>query len=126
MKEEISMQIKLRANLEKTIPDTITIGLFNVLIQQLKLLLIEKRTELLTILMKTHASKICEQFELCCDTYKEMYQKLNEDPTSIEQLFEMREWIETLPIIIKNTTDTVKQLFMVYAYYTNNLILCSY
>lgn len=113
MKEEISMQIKMKANLEKILPQTINIGLFHVRTHQLKSLLVDKRKELSTLLMTTHANITSEQLELCCADYKQIYQKLSESSTTIEQLIEMREWIETLPVIIQNYSDIVRRLFMV-------------
>lgn len=108
------MQIKMKANLEITLPATITIGLFFVNVKPLKKLLIEKRTQLANLLMKTHATNTCDQFETCCSEYKGIYIKLSEIPTSIEQVFETRNWIDTLPFLIKNQSEIVKRLFMVH------------
>lgn len=113
------MQIKMKKKLEKTLPETIIIGLFSVNIRQLKELLIEKRIELANLLLKTHAIMTCEQLELCCTEYKSIYIKLGENPKSIEQVFEMREWIETLPILVRNQSEVVKRLYMVRNIFIN-------
>lgn len=107
------MQNKMKKKLEQTLPETITIGLFSVNIKNLKKLLVEKRRDLANLLLKTHADITCEQLELCCTEYRGINIKLGENPKTIEQVFEMREWIETLPVLIRNQSEIVKRLFMV-------------
>ncbi|XP_029347294.1 dynein heavy chain 1, axonemal [Acyrthosiphon pisum] len=111
IQEEISMQIKMKLKLEKTFPETITIGLFFISITSLKHSLVKKRIDLADLIMKTHASLTTEKIEICCEEYKRMYLKLTEIPTSIEQVFEIREWIDTLPILISNQSEIVRRLF---------------
>lgn len=113
IKEEISMQIKMKLKLEKTLPETITIGLFFISIKSLKNVLVRKRIDLADLIMKTHASLTTEKIEICCAEYKRIYLRLTEIPTSIEQVFEIREWIDTLPILISNQSEIVKRLFKV-------------
>lgn len=113
IKEEISMQIKMKLKLEKTFPETITIGLFFISTKSLKNLLVRKRIDLADLIMKTHANLTTEKIEICCAEYKRMYLRLTEIPASIEQVFEIREWIDTLPILISNQSEIVKRLFKV-------------
>lgn len=44
--------------------------------------------------------------------------KLNEKPLSIEHIYEIREWMETIPISLRTLEDVAKRLIMVsnYAY----------
>lgn len=113
------MQLKLKSNLTKTLPETIIIGPFLVNLKPLQHILIEKRNELTNLLMKTHASITIEQIEICCEEYKGIYLKLNENPVSIEQAFEMKDWISTIPILIKSQSDIARRLLMVC--YTLNI-----
>lgn len=121
IKAEISMQIKMKLNLEQTFPESITIGLFLVNIKPLKHILVKKRNELANLIMETHATITAEKIEKCCAKYKTIYLRLIEVPTSIEQVFETREWIDTLPIAINNQSDIIRRLFKVhiilYLYY---------
>lgn len=123
--EEISTQIKMKSNLQKTLPNEITIGLFLVNLKSLKKSLINKRNQLANSLMSTYASTLCNELELCCEEYKSMYLKLEENPISIEQVFEIREWIDTLPVLINNQSEIIKRLLMVYIimYFKSNIIL---
>ena len=107
------MQIKMKLKLEKTFPETMTIGLFFISIKSLKHSLVRKRIDLADSIMKTHASLTTEKMETCCAEYKRIYLNLSEIPTSIEQVFEIREWIETLPILIRNQSEIVRRLFKV-------------
>lgn len=103
----------MKANLEKTLPKTIAIGLFLVNVKPIKKLLIEKRGELATLLMKTHANIVCGKLEVCFADYRDVYMRLGEDPVSAEQIFETREWIDTLPILIQNQTEISNRVIMV-------------
>jgi len=113
IQEEISMQIKMKLNLEKTFPETMTIGLFLVNIESLRHLLIKKRIELADLIMKTHAILTTEKIEICCSEYKRIYLKLTEVPTTIEQVFEIKEWIDTLPVLINNQSEIIRKLLKV-------------
>lgn len=117
IKEEISMQITLKLQLEKTIPETITIGLFVIHIESLKHVLIRKRIDLADLTMKTHASLTTEKIEICCAEYNRMYLRLFEIPTSIEQVFEIKKWIDTSPMLISKQSEIVRRLFEVILYY---------
>lgn len=109
------MQIKMKHNLKITIPETIVIGLFLVNIKPLKNLLIEKRNDLANLLMSQHASMISEQIESRCAEYKRIHLRLGESSASIEQVFETKEWINTLPTVVLNQSEIVKRLTMVHA-----------
>jgi len=113
IKEEISMQITMKSQLEKTFPETITIGLFAINIESLKHSLVRKRIDLAELIMKTHASLTTDKIETCCEEYNRMYLKLIEIPTSIEQVFEIKEWIDTSPLLISNQSEIVRRLFEV-------------
>lgn len=107
------MQIKMKLNLEKTFPENITIGLFFINVYSLKHELIRKRIELAEFIMQTHASLTTEKIEICCAEYNRMYLKLIEVPTTIEQVFEIREWINDLPNLINDQTEILKRLLKV-------------
>lgn len=107
------MQLKQKAKLEKRLPENISISLFIVNTKLLRNTLIEKRNELATLLMSQHAIIISEQLELICEEYKRIHLRLDESSVSIEQVFETREWIDTLPTVLENQSEIVKRLIMV-------------
>lgn len=120
------MQIKMKLQLEKTFPETITIGLFLINTKSLKHLLVRKRIDLADLTMKTHASLTTEKIEICCAEYKRMYLRLIEVPTSIEQVFEIREFIDTLPLLISYQFEIVRRLLKVTKYYFHNIKIFNY
>jgi len=80
---------------------------------ELKKTLVKKRNDLANSLMVTHAGNTSDQLELCCAEYNRLHLRLNEVPASIEKLFEMKEWIESLPALIKTQSAIVNQLIVV-------------
>jgi len=125
IKEEISMQITMKSQLEKTFPEAITIGLFVINTETLKHFLVRKRIDLADLTMKTHASLTTEKIEIRCAEYNRMYLKLIEIPTSIEQVFEIKEWIEASPVLISNQSEIVRRLFEVIYYYNSTILIIS-
>lgn len=103
----------MKENLKKVLPETIAIGLFLVNVEPLKKILVDKRNDLANLIMETHARITSDQLELCCTEFKGINIKLSETAVSIEQVFETREWIDTLPNKIENLSEIVKRLFMV-------------
>jgi len=63
--------------------------------------------------MKQHTHIISEQLETYCAEYNRIYIRLGESSASIEQVFETREWIDTLPNLISDMSEIVKRLIMV-------------
>lgn len=104
----------MKSDLEKTVPEEITINLFRINIKPLKTVLIGKRNELANSLMRTHADIKSNQLKLCCEEYNNIYQRLVENPKSKEEMSQMKEWIDTLEIIIENQCETVQQLLIVF------------
>jgi dynein heavy chain len=113
IKEEITRQIEMKEILKVELPETITIGLFLVNVEPLKKILVDKRNNMANLIMSTHASKTIDQLESCCSEFKGIYIRLGETAASIEQVFETRDWIDTLPTIIENISAIVKRLFVV-------------
>lgn len=52
-------------------------------------------------------------FTQMCEEYKTIFRRLNEKPATIELLFEMWEWMETIPLTVKGFDDNVQRLLTV-------------
>lgn len=102
--DEIQMHLRLKANLECTLPISIQIGPFLVHTEALKVHLVNKRQEMAMRLIDMLVAKLREETQVICDDYAAIVRKLSERPQSIEQLFATREWMETLP-------DTSKHIY---------------
>lgn len=47
------------------------------------------------------------------DEYKSIYRRLCEKPGTIEQLVEMKEWMETIPLNVRGFDDSVRRYLLV-------------
>ena len=57
IKEEISLQMKMKENLERTLPASITIGPFFIIVEPLKMFLINKRIEIIKKMLDMFAER---------------------------------------------------------------------
>lgn len=47
------------------------------------------------------------------DEYRRINIKLNEKPSSIEHIYEIKEWMETVPVTMKGHEDTQRRYMLV-------------
>lgn len=47
------------------------------------------------------------------EEYKNIYRKLCEKPVSIENIFEIRDWMETIPLTVRSQDDLVRKYLLV-------------
>lgn len=113
IEEEITRQIKMRENLKTVLPQTIPINLFLVNVEPLKKILVDKRDDLANLIMETHAKITSDKLESCCAEFKGTFFRLSATAVSVEQVFETKEWIDSLPAIIEKESDIVKRLLLV-------------
>lgn len=66
VKEEVALQLRLKANLSSTIPPIIVIGPFIVHVDALRQFLINKRQEIATKLLNEFAARMKGQLEVVC------------------------------------------------------------
>lgn len=103
----------MKSNIESTIPSSIVIGPFFITIEHLKHFLSAKRQEIATKLL----DMFCEKMKNCVANVLEEYHtimiKLSEKPDSIERIFEIRDWIETIPMLIQTQEDFVRRYIIV-------------
>lgn len=107
--DEIQMHLRLKANLECTLPTSIQIGPFLVHTEALKAHLVAKRQEIALRLIDMLVAKLREETQLICDDYAAIVRRLSEKPQSIEQLFATRDWMETLPDTSEHVHASVGQ-----------------
>lgn len=114
IKEEISFHFRMRENLEVTLPLSITIGPFLVNVEPLRTFLIDKRTEIiirmltmLTEILKAKTVNVVEEYEA-------IFKMLSQKPESIEHIFEIREWMETLYETVKSVEEAMRTILFEY------------
>lgn len=47
------------------------------------------------------------------EEYMNIYRRLTEKPTSIENIIEIREWMETVPLTVRGHDDSVRKYILV-------------
>lgn len=98
----------MKLNIEKTLPKNILIGPYNVNVAPLRQHLIDKRQDCYTKLLYMFDERLRKQVDHILIDYDIISDKLNEEPPSIELLFEYQEWMETIPLTV-NDFDTIMQ-----------------
>ncbi|CAL7945370.1 unnamed protein product [Xylocopa violacea] len=110
IKEEIAFHITMRQNLEVTLPDTITIGPFVVNVHPLKKFLTSKRHECSTGLLVMLTEKLRVEVDDVLEEYTQIRYRLKEVPQSIEHIFEIRDWMETIPLRVQDLQERMERL----------------
>lgn len=95
--DEIAMHLRMKANLEITLPSSIQIGPFLVNVEPLKVFLVNKRQDMASKLLDMFIEKLKMETTLIINEYTELIRRLSEKPISIEVIFDTREWMETVP-----------------------------
>lgn len=103
----------MKLNLESTLPVTIVIGPFFITIEQLRTFLINKRQEICLKLLDMFAQRMKSCLEDVLQEYKSLMIKLAEKPESIEHIFEIRDWLETIPMSIRTQEELTKRYLLV-------------
>ncbi|KAK4887372.1 hypothetical protein RN001_003643 [Aquatica leii] len=113
-KDAISLQLKFRDNLDATLPNCIILGPFHVNVEPLKTFLIGKRQEMANKLLDTFCGIMKACMEEVIQEFKYLYVKLNEKPVSIENIYEIRDWMETIPMTVKTQEELTKKYLLEY------------
>lgn len=100
----------MKQNLEVTLPNTIPIGPFIVNVRPLKDFLMQKRRECATGLLVMFTEKLRTEVDDILEEYRQMRYRLKEVPQSIEHIFEIRDWMETIPLRVQNLEERMNKL----------------
>ncbi|XP_055642449.1 dynein axonemal heavy chain 1 [Toxorhynchites rutilus septentrionalis] len=114
VKEEISFQIRMRESLERTLPLSIVIGPFWVNVKPLREVLIQKRVDLMFALLKMLTARLADKTSDILSDYNEIMEKMCQKPVSIEHIYEIREFMTTIPELLQRLEDRMKTV--VYEY----------
>ncbi|KAK5644094.1 hypothetical protein RI129_007939 [Pyrocoelia pectoralis] len=113
-KETISSHLKMKDNLEVTLPTRIVIGPFYINIEPLKTFLMNKKQEIADKLLDQFAATMKSNIEEVIQEFKFLNSKLIERASSIENIYEMRDWMETIPMTVKTLEELTKKYLMEY------------
>ncbi|XP_058126585.1 dynein axonemal heavy chain 1 [Anopheles ziemanni] len=114
IKEDIALQIRLRENLEHTVPLEIKIGPFLIDVQPLRKVLIRKRQELTVALLKMLTEKLQLKTAAMIADYNAISERICEKPVSIEHIYDIRQYMETVPDMVARMEDRMKGILYEY------------
>ncbi|XP_055847749.1 dynein axonemal heavy chain 1 [Episyrphus balteatus] len=97
VKHEIIWQKEQKENLKVILPEHIVIGPFQIIVEPLKKYLIHKRTEIIRKLFLYYVDRMFNINEELLQELIEINGKLNEKLLSVEQLFEVKAFMELVP-----------------------------
>lgn len=76
-------------------------------------MLVTKRSDIIKALLTMWAEEVRVVVEDVIQAYKNIMRKLGEKPNTIEHVFEIREWMESIPFALKTQDDIMKKVHTV-------------
>lgn len=110
--------------IEASLPNEIIIGPFSVNVRPLREFLASKCIDISHQLLSTYADSLHQELHELLFEYTRITQRLDEQPNNIEQVQELREWMEGVPFIVKGHDEIMQKLkinFDLLEYFFYNL-----
>lgn len=82
-------------------------------------MLVNKRSEIIKALLTMWAEEVRLMVDDVIQAYRAVMRKLGEKPNTIEHVFEIREWMESVPFALKTQDDIMKKVFTVGHFLTS-------
>uniref|UniRef100_A0A182NB98 Dynein heavy chain linker domain-containing protein n=1 Tax=Anopheles dirus TaxID=7168 RepID=A0A182NB98_9DIPT len=114
IKEDIALQIRMRENLEHTVPLSIVIGPFWINVRPLREALIRKRSELTFALLKMLTEKLQLKTADVIGCYGAINERMCEKPLSIEHIHDIRAYMEGVPELVGRLEDRMRGILYEY------------
>uniref|UniRef100_A0A182VTJ1 Dynein heavy chain linker domain-containing protein n=1 Tax=Anopheles minimus TaxID=112268 RepID=A0A182VTJ1_9DIPT len=114
IKEDIALQIRMRENLEHTVPLCIVIGPYWINVQPLREALIRKRLELTAALLKMLTEKLRIKTADVIGCYNAINERMCEKPVSIEHIYDIRAYMEDVPELVTRLEDRMRSILYEY------------
>ncbi|KAJ8728552.1 hypothetical protein PYW07_006248 [Mythimna separata] len=113
-KDEVQIHYDEKQDLIWRLPQFINIGPFSLNVDSLKQLLVNKRSDIIKALLVMWAEEVRIMVDDVIMAYKSIMRKLGEKPNTIEHVFEIREWMESIPFALKTQDDVMKKVHSDY------------
>uniref|UniRef100_A0A2A4JD05 Dynein heavy chain linker domain-containing protein n=1 Tax=Heliothis virescens TaxID=7102 RepID=A0A2A4JD05_HELVI len=113
-KEEVQIHYDAKQDLIWRLPQFINIGPFAINVDSLKQLLVNKRSDIIKALLVMWAEEVRLVVDDVITAYKGIMRKLGEKPNTIEHVFEIREWMESIPFALKTQDDIMRKVHSDY------------
>ncbi|CAB3221174.1 unnamed protein product [Arctia plantaginis] len=113
-KQEIQSHYDAKQELIWRLPQYISIGPFAINVDTLKQQLVTKRENIMKALLVMWSEEVRLVVDDVLQAYKNIMRKLGEKPNTIEHVFEIREWMESIPFALKTQDDIMKRVHTNY------------
>ncbi|XP_074517159.1 dynein axonemal heavy chain 1 [Sebastes fasciatus] len=102
VKKEVEQLLEEKEMLERSLPSSIVIGPFVVRVEAVRQALCNKKKALANAVLDHFAQKLRKQVDDACEECNTISNKLRDNPNSIEELTEKRDWMKQIPEQLKS------------------------
>ncbi|KAM4654602.1 LOW QUALITY PROTEIN: dynein axonemal heavy chain 1 [Amazona ochrocephala] len=110
----VNMYLSEKENVDNTLPVSIVIGPFHVSTEVVKQNLTAKYKALATSMLDILAENLHLQVESICNTYEAISCRMHERPNNIEELTELREWMQSVPAQLAVQEELIRKVMKDY------------
>eukprot|EP00912_Choanoflagellata_sp_UC4_P002384 UC4_evm1s1504 len=108
IKKDCESHLKIKKEIEDAIPDHITIGIFRINCAGICHVLTEKCKAISEALLSILTDKLRSQAEEICSEFTKVSQKLYSKPNGIEELAEIKEYMNQIPDLSRELESKIK------------------
>ncbi|XP_061390470.1 dynein axonemal heavy chain 1 [Musca vetustissima] len=120
--QKSSMQVKMdilehkrcKEEMREILPATISIGPFLVIVDPMKQYMIRKRIEIVKRIFEYYIDRMYDTNERLVERCLEIYNRINEKPQSIEHLFDIRAFAQTIPELVDQLRADIQVMWLEY------------
>ena len=105
--------LAIRADLEKSFPATINLGLFTLSSAKVRALMLDKHSEIAKKLMDMVARVTIDYTNFAIDEYEQILGRLRQDPKDIEQIDDLKGYMITAPNLVLNLNLQVSPIYII-------------
>ncbi|KAK0162578.1 hypothetical protein PV327_006345 [Microctonus hyperodae] len=110
MREEIAFQLAAMEEVLNNLPEFILIGPFKVIVSPLRKFLADKRRNLATCILDKLTQQIRARLDSFLADYANIEMRLQKRPRDIEELIELREYMECVPLNVEELNNAVRKI----------------
>ncbi|XP_063217349.1 dynein axonemal heavy chain 1-like [Bacillus rossius redtenbacheri] len=114
LRDEALLQRQAAEDLEGRLPERLLLGPFALQVAPVKRALVGRRQDMAQGVLDIFAAGLRVQVDEVLEEFKAIMTKLCEKPASIEELLDLKDWMETIPANLETHGEVAKRLVMVY------------
>ncbi|BHF69813.1 Dynein heavy chain 1, axonemal [Sparganum proliferum] len=114
VKQEVERQLEEQQKIEDRMPCTIVIGPFLVNVEPLRARLMKKRNDMAKAMLDLLARQLRKEADKTCEIFQGIAARLFERPNTIEELTELREYIDNIPETMEEQQENIDKCLADY------------